>query len=401
MFKILNEEPRTIYDCFKLLYKVLYYTGCVSFKQKDGKLVIDLSSIIYTYIVRVILIVGFVGGFALKLNDKDSAQAMFGRLTPVTKFILTFECLANLITYIEATLMIDAQKRNLIQLMSEFEHLDRSLQIDYPFIKWNYQKTMRKYAPTTIAIFIYFSIVSLSYVFNLSGCYCGIPTTFLIGATYTSITVATGSVGFIHIAKMDLLRLRYRLISHLAQQTSNSSGTQNQKSVITNLKLYCRKYTELIININNVFGYVSAAGIFHDFSILTSLLFLLCQKASTATTKTTEYTFVILLLLPHFYKLVMTAIYGYLTEEEQKKCLHILMIRQTDDQEWFLHWKTHNNYKLYIGSTIRCNLNVIYMVLHGITNYVIILIQLQFQENTITNNMKNHESPKNVEYVKL
>lgn len=194
------------------------------------------------------------------------------------------------------------------------------MQIDFNYIKWNYHKTMRKFTPFTLFGVAYYYTVSFIYLFKLSHCNCDYVTSFVFALSYTSITIVPNCTYFLHLGKMDLLRIRYRLITRLLKQqyalTVDLKKQHKFETRISRLIDYCKSYIQLILQVNDVFGTVCGISLFHDFAVLTNLTFLLCQKATETNASAEEYLFIFLFILPHIYKIIIYAVYGYVTQKE-------------------------------------------------------------------------------------
>lgn len=313
---------KNIHQCFQWIYFLLHYTGCLGFKLRNGvELYYNKWFTWYCYIIRVILLSGFIGGFVVKIQDDELYQAMIGHLSPVVKFILCFECSISTVTYLNVVFMMDCSRQKHLYFANKLQKLDEQMLKDFPAIRWNYHKSARKYNPLTVLMYSYYTVVSFIYIFNLAHCACGFISSLSIALTYSCVTGVPGFVGFLFVGNMDLLRIRFRLIQKLIRQYFTAPSKSQRKNIedlrkFQSLLYYFKEYTRLILTLNDVFGLVAAAGIFHDFTIITNMGYLVCSKALESKSPWYEYTFIILFIAPRIYKVFMTAIYGYTAQKE-------------------------------------------------------------------------------------
>jgi len=68
--------------------------------------------------------------------------------------------------------------------------------------------------------------------------------------------------------------------------------------------------------LNGVFGFAAAAGLFYDFTIMTCFVYVICQKLLDREPWDLEYAFMLLHVTIHTYKVVITSTYGYLLRRE-------------------------------------------------------------------------------------
>ncbi|XP_050324645.1 putative gustatory receptor 47b isoform X1 [Bactrocera neohumeralis] len=412
--KVLTKRIKNVslYCCFEWIYMILYYTGCLCFQLRGESFQLTKANIIYTNFIQISLIFGFLGSVLLKYMDDESYNAMFNRLSPVFKFILVLECFVSAMTYIAVCIKMQTNKYKHLKFLREFKELDAQMQIDFNYIKWNYHKTMRKFTIFTLIGMTYYYTVSFIYIFKLSNCNCDYVTTFVFALSYASITLAPSCIFFLHLGKMDLLRIRYRLIKRLLkQQYALAVDLKHQHKFemrISRLIDYCKSYIQLILQVNDVFGVVSGFSLFHDFAMLTNMTFLMCQKATETKTTVKEYIFIILFMLPRIYKVIIYAVYGYVTQRERRDCTHEVRMCERyltcskaahSKLEAFLHWQMQNTYSFLVGKVTTCNLFLLYATVNSIASSVLILIQLQFQQNSITNRMKNQQMLKDIEFI--
>ncbi|XP_065369029.1 putative gustatory receptor 47b [Calliphora vicina] len=397
---------KSIHQCFHLIYILLYHTGCLGCQIRNGKeLYYDKWYKLYAYLYRLVYLTGLIGGFLYKIYDEELNEAMMGILTPVVKTILTFECFICPISYVEVTFHLDWYRDKYVNLANTLQTLDEQLQRNFPGIEWNYHKSTRKYNPMTVGLYGFYTIVSCIYIFNIAHCTCGWISSTILSICYSCVTGAPAFAGFLFIGNMDMLRLRFRLIRKLLRQHLMNSQKKSRHLLVEDvakfkqLESYFTQYSSLIVTLNQVFSVVSGSGLFHDFAITTSLGYLLCSKALDTKAKLREYIFVSLFMTPRIYKVITTSMYGYATQKERRNCCHEFiqieynfekseLLRQP--MEAFLHWRMHNNYRITVGKILNCNLSLIFLTLNSVVNYIMILIQLQFQQNNIVNRFLNN-----------
>lgn len=317
---------KSIHQCFQWIYLLLFQTGILGLKIKnDTVLYYDRWSKIYCYMCRFTLVISLVGGFLTKLFDEESYKAATELLPPVVKVMLTFECVASPLIYLGVTFFFDIVREKYIKLASTLQALDEGIQKDFPFVQWNYYKTALKYKPMTLFVYGSYTFIAFAYVFSVARCTCGIPSSAVISVSYTCVTAGPGMTGFLYVGNIDMLRLRFRLIRKLVQQISmNIKENQNSENNIRKIKTlenYFKKYSCLITLVNEVFGFISASGLFHDFALITCMVYLLCSKAIDSNTRVREYVFALLFMTPRAYKVIMIAIYGFITQKEVKTIL--------------------------------------------------------------------------------
>ncbi|XP_075167034.1 gustatory receptor 47b [Haematobia irritans] len=397
-------DVKSMHQCLFVLYNVLYYTGCLCFKIENGmRLYYTRWSTVFGYIVRFLLVISFIGGLAMKFTDDELYDAMIGRLEPVIKFVLCFECFISTVMYIQITFSLDFTRLKHLHLSHLLQSLDDKLLKDFPFVKWNYNKTARKYNVLVSLVTIYFMSISLGFVFNLSRCRCGYISSFLLAFSYACMTCCAGTANFLYVAGMDMLRIRFRLLYKLIKVCFSTKSRTSKDDIklfrkLKILQFYFKEYNSMIPTLNHVFSSVSGAGTFHDFAMLTNVGFLLLSKTIEGKAGPEEYAYIVLFMLPRVYKVTMTVTYGHLVHVARRNCIHDMLsvekffnepkiIKQNMDS--FLHWRMHNNYFFSIGNSIRCDLPVLFIVFNGIANYMIILIQLQFQQNIIAKSLQN------------
>ncbi|KNC27219.1 putative gustatory receptor 47b [Lucilia cuprina] len=391
-----HSRATSIHQCFNLIYVYLYHTGCLGCKIKNGKeLYCKKWYRLYSYIYRSIYLTGLIGGFLYKIYDEELNEAMMGILTPVVKVILTFECFICPISYVEVTFYMDWYCDKYLKLANTLQSLDEQLKMNFPSIQWNYHKSTRKYNPMTVGIYGFYSIVSTIYIFHIAHCRCGWFSSTILSLCYACVTGAPAFAGFLFIGNMDMLRLRFRLIRKLLQLQFVNKHTKSRHMHAEDVA----KFKFLIVTLNQVFCVVSGSGLFHDFAITTSLGYLLCSKALDTKAKWYEYVFVSLFMVPRIYKVLTTSIYGYTTQKERKNCSREFVKIESNFKkstiirqplEDFLHWSMHNNYSIKVGKILNCNLSLIFLTLNSVVNYILIYIQLQFQQNSIVNRFMNN-----------
>ncbi|XP_030387263.1 putative gustatory receptor 47b [Scaptodrosophila lebanonensis] len=346
------------------------------------------------------------------------AQAMIGDLQDVLKVVFSWECLASTVTYIELCIVLDMNRSRHIQLLLSIQRLDKDMSAIFPHIQWHYEKTRRKYNHGTILINTVFFTLSLVFVFFTVNCTCGFASSLIGAITYSVLTANCGMLGFLHAGFLDLLRVRFRLIVKLlhqlyAQRSDVQRNLEEQElhQRIEKLFEFSKRCSQYLVDVNNVFRFVSIIGIFYDFSVMTCFGYIVLQNIIESKTEATEYVFVSLLIAMHLYKVIVTASYGHLLHREKRnchqllnkyetffECEHLVLVRSLVDS--FQHWLKHNDYSATIGAHLRCDVYVIYMVLNAVANYVIILVQLLFQQTSLEGPTHRHVMSKDVEIIK-
>ncbi|KAM7343345.1 gustatory receptor 47b [Cochliomyia hominivorax] len=395
---------KSIHQCFKLIYFLLYHTGGLGCRIKsETELYYHKRYQFFGYFYRVFYLTGLIGGFLYKIYTPELNQAMMGKLTPVVRIILTFECFLCPISYAEVTMHLEWNRQKYVNLANTMQSLDEELKRNFPSIQWNYYKSNRKYNHMTVGVVIFYAVVSTIYNFQIAHCACGFISTIIVSICYSCVTGSPAMTAFLFIGNMDMLRLRFRLIRKLLQQ--NLKDLQIQTISLKDIERFKKleksfmEYSTLILKLNEVFAIVSGAGLFHDFAIITTLGYLFCWKALDTKAKIHEYVFIVLFMAPRVYKVITTGIYGYATQKERKKCCEEFikveyncnkskLLRQPMDT--FLHWSMHNNYRITVAKKFKCNLFLIFATLNNVVNYIMILIQLQFQQNNIVNRFINN-----------
>ncbi|KAH8290881.1 hypothetical protein KR054_006715 [Drosophila jambulina] len=381
--------------CYGNLYGLMLYWGVITFRVQSpsrGGAASTGWTVGYALLTRLLVVSCFLGCVFFKLRDPEMSAAIFIYLKPLDKVILSWECLSCTITYVEYCLSMDAQRRRHLRLLAGLQEFDRIVSKEFPFVKWNYQRTRWKYWYGTVIVGFCFFSFTISLIFDTARCTCGIPSTLLMAFTYTLLTSSVGLVGFVHIAIMDFVRLRMRLMQKLLQQQYQEGDGAGQRELherIAHLFVMSKRCSSLLAELNGVFGFAAAAGIFYDFTIMTCFVYVICQKLLSRDSWDLEYMFMLLHVAIHSYKVIITSTYGYLLQREKRNCLHMLgnyashfsgqdVARlQTED---FQHWRMHNRQAALVGSSIQLNISTIYLVYNGMANYVIILVQLLFQQ---------------------
>ncbi|XP_036332459.1 putative gustatory receptor 47b, partial [Rhagoletis pomonella] len=397
---------------FKWIYIILYYAGCLCFQPARSALQLTRFNIAYTHFIRIVILLGFIWSVTMKISSNEGSKAMIGHLSPVLKFVLIMECFISAIAFTVSSATMERKKYKHLQLTKSFQDLDNRMENDFPNINWNYYKTERKFTTFTICVIVYFYMIAFIYVYKLSNCSCDYATTFVLAFSHATCTAAPSCIIFLNIGMMDLQRIRYRLIQRLLKQQYTSGGDVRRQAEfqfrLARLIDYCKSYIQLILQINDVFGVVGGIDLFHDFVVLTNLTFLMCQKATEPNTRLKEYVFIFLFMLPRIYKVTIYAVYGYVTNKEQTKCIHEVKMCENyfrgskaikNNLDTFIHWQMQNTYSLLVGKATFCNLTILYLIVKSILSSVLILIQLQLQQNSITNRMKNHGMIKDVEFI--
>lgn len=313
---------KSIHQCFQLMYVAMYHTGCLSFKLENGvRLFYTQWSTIYAYIVRFILLASFVGGLFMKITDDELYDSMIGRLSPVVKFVMCFECTITAIGYTQTAFSLDATRKKHLKHAHHLQKLDDKLIKDFPNVNWNYNKNARKYTSMTTLLYTSSMVVSFGFVFSLAHCNCGLLSSFLIAFSYACLTSSPGIASFLYVAGMDMVRLRFRLlhklfkINFIARSTNLRNDTKDLRK-LKKLEYYFKEYSYMIPGLNEIFGNVSGVGMFYDFAILTNMGFLLCSKAIESESQWNEYVFIIVFIMPRIYKVIFTNVYGHLADME-------------------------------------------------------------------------------------
>ncbi|XP_033152016.1 putative gustatory receptor 47b [Drosophila mauritiana] len=395
--------------CYGNLYSLLLYWGLVTIRVRSpdrGGAVSNRWTVCYALFARFFMVICFMASVMTKLRDPEMSAAMFGHLSPLVKAIFTWECLSCSITYIEYCLSLDSQRNRHLKLLARMQEFDQSVLVVFPHVQWNYRRARLKYWYGTLIVGFCFLSFSVSLIFDTTRCTCGIPSTMLMAFTYTLLTSSVGLLGFVHIAIMDFIRVRLRLVQQLLQQFYQADDSSEVHERIAYLFEMSKRCSFLLAELNGVFGFAAAAGIFYDFTIMTCFVYVICQKLLEREPWDPEYAFMLLHVAIHTYKVVITSTYGYLLLREKRNCMHLLSQysryfsgqdvarRQTED---FQHWRMHNRQAAMVGSTTLLSVSTIYLVYNGMANYVIILVQLLFQQQQI----KDHQltSGKDVDIV--
>lgn len=309
--------------CYGNLYSLLLYWGLVTFRVHSpgqGGAASTKWTVAYALLTRLLVVTCFLGSVVAKLRDPEMAAAMFGHLSPLVKAIFSWECLSCCITYVEYCLSLDAQRQRHLRLLASLQEFDRSVSKEFPWVRWNYQRTRWKYWYGTVIVGCFFFSFSIALIFDTARCTCGIPSTLLIAFTYTMLTGSVGLLGFVHIGIMDFVRLRMRLMQKLLQQqyqqAGNGAGQRELHERIAHLFVMSKRCSSLLAELNGVFGFAAAAGIFYDFTIMTCFVYVICQKLLTRESMDLEYTFMLLHVGIHSYKVIITSSYGYLLQRE-------------------------------------------------------------------------------------
>ncbi|KAH8316383.1 hypothetical protein KR067_006573 [Drosophila pandora] len=432
----MNPDDGFLY-CYRYLYCLMFFWGLITFQPRSsrkGGVRSTRLTVSYALLARLFGVAGLITSVSVKLKDPQMASAMFSHLTPLVKVIFSWECLSCSITYVEYCLSLDMQRKRHLELLDSLQEFDRLVSEQFPLVKWNYQRTHMKYFYGTMIVGFCFTSFSFSLIFDTVRCNCGLLSTLLMAFSYTILTSSLGLVGFVHIGIMDFLRLRLRLIQALLQQLYQFKGPDTEKDIhqrIGHLFRMSKRCCHLLKGLNSVFGFAAAAGLFYDFTIMTCFVYVICQKLLSREPWDLEYTFMVLHVSIHTYKVIITSSYGYLLQREVGKrqsvraikiesvlfqknnCMHLLgnyskyfpnnevAARQTED---FQHWRMHNQGSAVVGSTIPLSVSTIYLVsevlrlllifiiltkllvqiYNGMANYVIILVQLLFQQQQQT-----------------
>ncbi|XP_043642111.1 putative gustatory receptor 47b [Drosophila teissieri] len=381
--------------CYGNLYSLLLYWGLTTIRVRSpgrGGAVSNKWTVCYAQFARFFMIVCFMASVMTKLRDPEMSAVMFGHLSPLVKAIFTWECLSCSITYIEYCLSLDFQRKRHMQLLAKMQDFDQSILMVFPHVQWNYQRARLKYWYGTMIVGFCFLAFSISLIFDTTRCTCGIPSTVLMAFTYSLLTSSVGLLGFVHIGIMDFLRVRLRLVQQLLHQLYQADESAEVHERIVYLFGMSKHCSFLLAELNGVFGFAAAAGIFYDFTIMTCFVYVICQKLLGREPWDLEYACMLLHVAMHTYKVVVTGTYGYLLQREKRNCMHLLSQysqhfsyqdvarRQTED---FQHWRMHNRQGAMVGSTTLLNTSTIYVVYNGMANYVIILVQLLFQQQQI------------------
>ncbi|KAH8300093.1 hypothetical protein KR044_009739 [Drosophila immigrans] len=381
--------------CYDSLYSLLFYWGVITFRlhsQRDGGPKTTPLRVLYALAMRCALILGFVAGVSIKLTDAQMSEAMFSHLSPLVKIIFSWESLSCIVTYIHYCITLDGHRKRHIRLLVSMQSLDSRVSACFPHVRWRYNRTRSKYWYGTVGITISYNLVSLALMLDTTRCTCGLASTILIACTYSWITGGLGAMGFVHIGLMDYLRIRYRLIMKLLQQSykaaQDGADQEQLHRNIAKLFDYAKCCSHLLSEMNGVCGAVAATGIFYDFTHMTCFVYVLCQKLLRFERLDTQYAFLSLHLVVHVYKVIITCTYGYLLHREKRNCLRLLSeyavhFKQPKSIQTFIecfqHWRIHNNHVATIGNSFTCNISMIYVVFNGLISYVIVLVQLLFQ----------------------
>ncbi|XP_037717823.1 putative gustatory receptor 47b [Drosophila subpulchrella] len=381
--------------CYGNMYSLLFYWGLVSIRVRSpsrGGAVSKRWTVAYALCARFFLVNCFLGSVLVKLRDPEMSSAMFGHLSPLVKAIFIWECLSCSITYVEYCLSLDSKRSRHLKLLASMQEFDGSVLEVFPYVKWNYLRSRLKYWYGTVIVGSCYFSFSISLIFDTARCTCGIPSTMVLALTYTLLTSSVGLVGFVHIGIMDFLRVRLRLVQQLLEQLYQADGNREVHEKIAFLFDMSKRCSFLLAELNGVFGFAAAAGLFYDFTIMTCFVYVICQKLLDREPWDLEYAFMLFHVAIHTYKVVITSTYGYLLQREKRNCMQMLSNysryfpgqdvahRQTED---FQHWRMHNRQAALVGSTTELNVSTIYMVYNGMANYVIILVQLLFQQQQI------------------
>lgn len=305
--------------CYGNLYSLLLYWGLVTIRVRSpdrGGAFSNRWTVCYALFTRSFMVICFMATVMTKLRNPEMSAAMFGHLSPLVKAIFTWECLSCSVTYIEYCLSLDLQKDRHLKLVARMQEFDRSVLMVFPHVQWNYRRARLKYWYGTVIVGFCFFSFSISLIFDTTRCTCGIPSTLLMAFTYTLLTSSVGLLGFVHIGIMDFIRVRLRLVQQLLHQLYQADDSSEVHERIAYLFEMSKRCSFLLAELNGVFGFAAAAGIFYDFTIMTCFVYVICQKLLEREPWDPEYVYMLLHVAIHTYKVVITSTYGYLLLRE-------------------------------------------------------------------------------------
>ncbi|XP_055844376.1 putative gustatory receptor 47b [Episyrphus balteatus] len=384
----MRSSRKRFFQCFRSILNPFFFTGCLSFRLNDQhKLEISFWTIVLTYFYRLIGLGSFITGWTYKVYSHQYSKTIL-ELSPLLQLLGILELAASILAYINVSISMEFNKQMHAELFNKAYELDKVF-IEKFDVSFNYGKEIRR------------NILNTRFLMLFCGVYCPIcfismdPDWYvvLMAFGYAMCTLGPLSSSVTHINLMNFLRIRFELFGSVFQKYFSVDLNENkekQRHFVLLINHY-RKYCELIHVVNSVYGHAAVVNYLHDFTQTSSIVFVLCHKALESETSGVVYIVLFMYVFPRMFKIVYMAFCARKTILELRSCLQIIGTyddhctskNAKDTIDELIMWSKLNRFQFNVGSALELNFGLVYEFFLGIGNYILILIQLKFQETSI------------------
>ncbi|XP_055918338.1 putative gustatory receptor 57a [Eupeodes corollae] len=361
---------RNIYEALTLMVLALYVFCYVRFYKKGDRFRSTASMYIYSLSVPVLISMGLVWGtFSIRTSPKYIKY--FQEMDTVLMFVVLMDITVAVMSFLFNAINMQGRSRRHLHIYEHLERIDVQLMEEFK-AKMCYEKIAFKIS-IIFWVFLVYGVTINSAVIS-SWSQGDLFKMYIITFCHTFIIFGMHMIVFSFMTVADLLRIRFRLLQKLLAPAYLRRHYVDQDVRMSKLRKAVQIYRELyevIDEVNSVHGVCLVSCLAHDFTLGTSLLYLMFGRSSNLTVAGDLHLFfgVFLLLLPPAYKMVMTPVYGMMSWKEGAKCMRIIklmddafpgnsQVRQIVAST--LLWNNHNKYREYkIGPTITSNISLI------------------------------------------
>ncbi|XP_055844747.1 putative gustatory receptor 57a [Episyrphus balteatus] len=333
-----------------------------------------------------------MGTFIIRTSPKYTKY--FEEMDNVLMFVIFMNLTLAVVSFLYNMITMQGKNNEHLRIYEHLEKIDAKLVHEF-HANMHYEKIALKISVVFYVFLTYGNVVNIVVISYWSQ--GNLKTVYLITFCHTFMLSGMHMIVYSFMTVADLIRIRFRLLQKLLNpgylQRHYSDSDVRAYKLTRAIEIY-RELYRVIDELNSVYGFCLLSCLAHDFTLATSLFFLMFgQAASLDEVDGKHLSFVFLLLLPPAYKMFMMPIYCTMSLNEGKKCMRIIKLmddafpgnerirRIVADALW---WNNHNKDSKYkIGFMMTANTGLITIMTSAIMNYVAILIQFQIQEEIL------------------
>ncbi|XP_037941885.1 putative gustatory receptor 57a [Teleopsis dalmanni] len=217
---------------------------------------------------------------------------------------------------------------------------------------------------------------------------------FMGAMCYCLITGSINFNGYAHMNLAEIIKIRCRLLQKILNKEfidykfseSNLRELRLQRAV----EIW-KELQQIIREINRVYTLSLLFTLAHDFMLTTSELYMVFGR--TIAGQNTSYyllSYVVMVMLPPLYKMIMAPIYCEETIKESTKCVRLIeqlnswypkSVKIRNLVEALMMWRLDNNVEFNCGFNLTIRRTIITTVTSVVFNYLLILIQFRMTQD--------------------
>lgn len=298
-------EPTNIFECLLFIQWQQFVLCCNGFCRLHGRYIINKWTAFYSLGFAGCAVLGLSYTIYAKVNNVEQEK----RISALDNLLLSIVCLELVMStcvFLITAVSMQYQARRHIAIIERINALDQRLIQEFG-ANLNYRKLMRKdIIVMAVITAAYFGAVNSAIIQISEGDW---PLTFMGTWCYAVITGGPHFSGFVHMNTTEVLRIRFRLLQRIIHR--DFLLLRFPDVVLRERRLYgaidlVKEFHEMIREVNAVYMLSMISALAHDFTLTTSELYMIFGSKNFSP-KILFY--VILCMLPPFYKIIMAPIY--------------------------------------------------------------------------------------------